>query len=420
MEPTRSAAPRIFAPFSVAGVLSVRGAPDPERVRVALDELQRRHTLLRARIVRQRRGRWFEVTPEVPAIPLKVVGRRDQRHWRDVANDVLGRSLDVETGPLLRCTYLYDERASEADFVFAYDHSTMDATSAWQLYGEFLDLCTFGPPAATPAPQQLPPSIDELLPARMSGRARIRPAASFMGRQAVDELRYRRTIKGRATPIQPTAQSYVTTRNLDAPETDALVRQARRRRLTMNSVMAAALLHATARELHEGHVLPMRATSFADLRPVLDPPQDASVLACYIAMLRLSLPVAPEDDLWAIADGFQARMLAAVERDEQLLAAGLTRQTMSMMLTTRRMRMGTTAVTYAGPLTMEPRRGIEVTDFHGFISNIRLGPVATAFVKILDERLSWDFVFLDTDFERATAESIADDTREVLVAAAGA
>ena len=55
--------------------------------------------------------------------------------------------IDVGSGPLLRCTYLYDDGSAEGDFVFACDHSMVDAASAWQLYGEFLDLCAGRPSA---------------------------------------------------------------------------------------------------------------------------------------------------------------------------------------------------------------------------------------------------------------------------------
>ena len=51
---------------------------------------------------------------------------------------------------------------------------------------------------------------------------------------------------------------------------------------------------------------------------------------------------------------------------------------------------------------------------HGFISNNRLGPVSTAFAKIFRARLSWNFVFLDSDMDVTTAESIADDVLDLL------
>jgi hypothetical protein len=53
---------------------------------------------------------------------------------------------------------------------------------------------------------------------------------------------------------------------------------------------------------------------------------------------------------------------------------------------------------------------IEVTAVHGFISNNRLGPIATAFATIFRDRLTWDFVFLDTDMDLSMAERIADST----------
>ena len=62
-----------FAPMSVAGVVRLRGAPEVEKVRDALDSLQRIHPLLRARILIEKRRPWFDVSPEVPSIPLEVL-----------------------------------------------------------------------------------------------------------------------------------------------------------------------------------------------------------------------------------------------------------------------------------------------------------------------------------------------------------
>jgi hypothetical protein len=186
----------------------------------------------------------------------------------------------------------------------------------------------------------------------------------------------------------------------------------------MNSVVAAALLRATYSHLHSGELLPMRVITFADLRPALVPPPPSDVLGCHISMLRYTLEVGPRDDLWTIAQTFQDHVRSSMEHDEHLLAAGMATALMRTIIATKRMRMATVAVSYAGPLAVRETYGdIEVTGIHGFISNNRLGPVSTAFVKIFRGELAWDFVFLDTDMDNATAEQIAESTRDELIAA---
>jgi hypothetical protein len=408
---------RSFAPMSVAGVVRMVGAPEVQIVRDALDIIQRQHPLLQARINNPTHRPWFEVTPEVPPISLEVLPMRSADHWLDVATDVINRNLDVGIGPLLACTYLHDPHNGLGDLVFAYDHSIMDAVSAGQIYEQLLGLCGGTLDQEKLKPRPLTPSLDELLP-RLRGVARFRRLGQFMGRQAADEMAYRLGIRGRGATIQPEAGCRTLTRTIDAKATSNLVKRARTHRLTMNSVLAAALVNATHQQLYPGETLPIRAIMFADLRRELSPPPSNDDLGCYLSMLRFTLQIGPDDDLWTVARAFQERLHKSRDRDEHLLVAGLAKQAMKIIVTTKRMRMATTAVSYAGPMPLSERYGdIQVTEVHGFISNNRLGPVATAFATIFRERLTWDFVFLDSDMEPSAAERIADRVVEDLTLA---
>ena len=408
-----------FAPMSVAGVVRMRNAPDGEAIRSALNVLQDRHPLLRARIVTSRRNLMFDASPEVPRIPLDVRSRTSDDHWQKVATHIVNTGIDTEVGPLVSCVYLHDTDAKEGDLIFSYDHAVMDATSAGHMYGQILGLCSGTVDPKTLTPLALPPSIDQLLPERLTGVSRIVPLMRYMGRQGADEFGYVRTNRGRAASISATARCTTLTRSLDASTTDSLVTRARTRLLTMNSVIGAALLRATYDVRHEGDELPLRCITFADLRPALEPGPPPDVLGCYLSMLRYTLTVGPGSDVWAIALAFQEKVRGSMARDEHLLSAGVANQLMKMMVATKRTRMATTAVSYAGPLALAASYGdIEVTDVHGFISNNRLGPVATAFVTIFRGRLTWDFVFLDTDMTTAEAEQIADRTFAIVRSAA--
>ena len=70
-----------FAPLTVVAVLDLRNAPPPERLRSALDILQRRKPLLRARI---ERGTWggYRFAPTEQPIPLEVLERPGDGHWQ--------------------------------------------------------------------------------------------------------------------------------------------------------------------------------------------------------------------------------------------------------------------------------------------------------------------------------------------------
>ena len=133
---------RRFAPMSVAGILRLRSAPEAASIRDALDVLQRRHPLLRARIITEQRKPTFEISNQVPAIPLEVRPRTSDGQWRDLTVEVLNRNVDSELGPPLSCTYLRDSTGDIGDLIFTYDHTIMDATSAVRLYDQLLQLCS--------------------------------------------------------------------------------------------------------------------------------------------------------------------------------------------------------------------------------------------------------------------------------------
>jgi hypothetical protein len=411
---------RRIGPMSVVGVLRLHNPPPVDRIRTSLDTLQSRHPLLRTRIVGPRDRLSFQVSEEVPPIPLDVIRDSDEGQWRQVVETVLNHQSDVERGPLLSVTFLGNEAAARGDLIFAYDHSIMDSFSASTLFDQFLRSAAGGSFAPESARSLWPP-IDELVPDGWRGVKRAGRVARYLSRQIGDEIAYRWNIDGRAPTIHHDATCRATTRTLTPEATKDLIRRARAHRLTMNSVAAAALIVATHQQMYPGESMPMRAMSFADLRHLLRPPPPPDELGCYISMLRHTVQVEPRDDLWTVASRFQSRMRRSIDRHEQLLAGTLARQTMKMLVTTKRMRMATTAVSYAGVIPAEPRYGeIEVDEIHGFISNNRLGPISTAFTTVFRGRLTWDFVFLDTDMDPGTADQVADATTSVLLAGASA
>jgi NRPS condensation-like uncharacterized protein len=417
-----------FAPLTVAAVLRLSGAPEPERLRAALDELQRRHPLLQARLVRQRRSVSFDGPTGVPEISMTVRSRTSTDQWQEMASAALNRRVDTASGPMLECTYLHDADTGKGDILFAYHHAIMDGTSASALFDELLAMCSVSnaagdiTTASTSAaatrtvPSGYPPSVDDLLPASVRGRERMRRLASYMKVQAADEISYQRSIRGRQPAVASADRCVVATRSLDVDETNRMISLARRKRLTTNSIVGAALLRATYEHLHDGETVPMRAIAFADLRNDLTPQPSADVLGCYIAMLRHTVTVGPDQDLWSLAQTLQDEIRASVTGHEHLLAAGMAKSLMKMILGVKRMRMADTAVSYAGPVALCERYGdITVDDVHGFVATNRLAPFSSALVQIVGGRLTWDFVFLEADLDEHQREKLADTVLNKLI-----
>ncbi len=407
-----------FEPFSVVGVLRLLNGPTPEALRRALDRLQREQPLLNVGITAQGKRFYFTESTDSPPIPLQIDAWQDDMQWQTVAAAALNTAVNIQTAPLIRCTYLYQTGKNKVvDLIFVYHHAIMDAASGVQFYHRLLSLCAGEDVDEMGASRLLRPAADEILPSEMQGMKRNGRILRYMAGQMADEIRYRRQLgKGRAAPLHvATARNLIVTRQLNKASTKAIVRRSRRQRVAMNSVVSTALLLAVHKHLYKNQPLPLRALTFANLRPYLTPPVPNEYFGCYIAMLRYTLFCDENPDFWQTVQQFQAALSRSSKRGAKFPAMLMSKQLMKTLIRFQSFRMGTTAVSYPGPLNLQPTYGaIQLTDVHGFISNNRLGPEFTAFAKILFGALSWDFLYLDADMDQTMAETIADEVTYLL------
>jgi hypothetical protein len=90
-----------YAPFNVVAVFEITGELSAQELGSALVTLQRRHAMLRVRIVQESRLRRFFVEDGTPAIPLEISERTGDEQWISIAEEELGRRVDTEVGPLM-------------------------------------------------------------------------------------------------------------------------------------------------------------------------------------------------------------------------------------------------------------------------------------------------------------------------------
>lgn len=417
------------SPFVVVLVLQLEDGPSPERLRRALDSLQARHPPLAARIV-ERSGR-FAYEPGAPAISLEARPRRADGDWRAVAEEELGRSLDRATGPLLRCLHL--DAASGAgvgparsEIVLTFHHAIVDGASATSLVAELLRLCAGdGEEAGTAAATPALPAVESLFPRRFRGARATLRLGGFVARQLADELAFRLRSRGRPEPaIEPPARCRIRSLDLSVDETAALVRRSRRERATLTAALHAALLLAVHRHLHDGRSGPLRYLAFADLRPHLDPPLEASALGSCIAMLRYTVQVdarASRNAFWPLAREVGRQVDAGVKRGDRYAAVVFSAPMMRRVLAGRMGRMAATAVSYPGPVRLrpEPEEGapFRVRGLRSFVSNVAEGPEYTAQARLFEGELQLDVVYLEADMDERMADRMAEDVLGSLRAA---
>ena len=407
-----------FEPASVVSVLRLENGPAPEILRRALRQLQREQPLLNVRIAMQNKRFYFEEAADAPPIPLQVEARQNETQWQPIATAALNTSVAIDAAPLMRCIYLYQAGKNKAsDLLFIYHHAIMDAVSGVQFYHRLFSLCAGEDVGLSDERCTIQPAADQLLPPDMQGLKRYGRILRYMADQLTDELRYRRQIgKGRVAPLHSaTARNQIVMRRLDKASTQALVRRSRQERVSMNSVVSTAMLIAVHKHLYQNQPMPLRPLAFANLRPYLAPPVANSYLGCYVTMLRHTVFCHKDGDFWETTQRFQAILSRSSKRGEKFVALLMSAYLVKAAIRLQSFRVGTTAVSYPGPLNLKPAYGdIAITDIHAFISNNRLGPEFTAFAKILFGELSWDFLYLDADMDQAMAETIADEVTHIL------
>jgi hypothetical protein len=400
-------------PFNVVAVLKLRNGPGETTIRQALDTLQRRHPLLRAAFVSSDDGLRF-VPCERP-ITLECLDRDDDSTWVAASETELGRRFDTQVGPLVRCQLIGNrEGRTSSEVILTFHHSIIDGASGTNAVVELLDACALieageKPEIGPPLPL-LPPSESMFPPRHLGGRRRLR-LAGFLMRQTADEISYRvRSVGTRRAPIHSSGLCRVLCCSLDADDTTALVRTCRRRRLSLNSALNAAMLLAVQRRLYGGKTTPMRHFNFADLRPLLKPPVTSEHILGLHSMLRVTVVVRAENDLWSTAADVNRAVTDGARRGDLFSSVVMSAPMMRIILRQGTQRMGTTALAYAGSPRLPRSFGsTEVAGLEVFVSNLSLGPEFTAQVRLIDGELRWNIVYLDCDMDRATAENLAEE-----------
>lgn len=397
-----------FAPFNVVIALVLENGPPAETMGQAVAGLAKRHPLLRARLTGRQS---FHIEAEA-SVRSEEIDRAGEDQWREVVERELNRRFDTGRAPLFRAVWLVDsaDRAVR-EAIFTFHHSIIDGASAANLINEVLSLgqaLTEGHEADWLEPLDPAPPMNDLLPDRFRGPGLMPRLAAFMGRQALDEIRFRKLARGgRKPPIHDSGQGRILPLRLGREATAGLVNRARRERVSINSALSAAMLLAVHRRLYDGQPTGLRNFVFNDLRPNLAPAVAPENLGCYISMGRYTNPVDPETDLWDLGRTIQAQVHAAFKWGEPYLNALTAKRLMKMLIGLKAFRMGATALSYNGLPRLEATHGpTSLTDIHCFISNNVLGPEFSGQASIWNGRLNLDLLYLDSDMNRTEAEAI--------------
>ena len=406
-------------PYNAVTVLRLAGRPDEERLRRALAGLQRRHPLLRARLERRGSRWWFDVGESAP-IPLRRVERQSDEAWRPVAEEELNTALEIGTAPLARCVLVAsaaDDAASE--IVICLHHAIIDATSGATICRQLLEMCAGGV-AAPVESGELPPRPEDRFPPRFRGLSRYPRIVAFVGRRLAEELRYLWRSRGVRSPVPAgPARCRVLPARLGKKATAALVRRCRRERVPVNAAVNAALLRAVQGHRYDNRPVPLRYFAFPDLRSYLRPPMGADAVASYLSIMRFTAYLDCREPFWELARRLGGQLYRSFKRGEKYLFCLTSAALLRMIIRYGKMRFGSVAVAYNGPLDLPRDSGeLGVRGVHGFVSNMPIGAELTSNAVLFRGRLCWDFVYLDVDMDETQASTIVAHILELLEEAA--
>ena len=262
------------------------------------------------------------------------------------------------------------------------------------------------PPAKPPLP--LPPPLTDLLPPSYRGIRRYQQSLKLAIAQGRDEIAYRRGGRDSRHPIPVPGRAVTIPLGLDRESTTALVNRARRSRLTVTSVLSAALLWQANAQLYGGRPTTMRAIVWVDLRPHLKPSIENETLGCYVSMLRFVITVEPRNGFAALAADVQNRIDQAARRGDRLPAALMSAPLARIAIRWPVGRLGTTALSYAAvPPVRDSYGPLAVRDVRAFVSNMPLGAELAGASGVARGALWCNLLYLDSELSDEIATEVA-------------
>jgi Condensation domain len=416
-----------LSPLNLVVLVRLDGAAVDELLPAALAALQHRHPLLRARIAGGPARPRFEVSPppvgasDLSAIPVRIVQADEKEAADAVVEAEMNAPFDTATGPLARLTFLRGA-GNSGELILTLHHAIADGVSTAGLVHELLDWCAArltGGTVPTSLPEPVPSPLTDLLPGGMRGAQGALRLLRFAGRDARDELSWRRGSRGRRLPIPASGRAAASLASLAADQTSALVDRSRRQRLTMTGVLTAGLLWQANSLLYSSRPVTMRAIVWVDLRPYLDPPVSEMTLACYASMLRFVVRVDQERGFAALIADVQAAIERASRRGDRFPAAVLSAPMTRLAVRWPVGRLGTVALSYAAAAVQPSYGPVSVREVRAFVSNNRFGAEVAASCGVYRGGLWCDLLYLASDYGQETAAALGDGLLSTLREYAG-
>ena len=258
-------------------------------------------------------------------------------------------------------------------------------------------------------------SPEKLLPPSHQGLNKIKNMTRFGFFQFIDELTFWwKNFFKRKPQVYTGGKGKVLSTTLSNELVNQLAIQSRSNKVTLNSLLNAAQALAVNRILYNRQDVRMATHTFADLRPYLVHPLPIHQLGSWITLFRIFLDVVGNSDIWVLAENLHNKIYKSINRGDKFNSF-LASELLLKMMTGVKIRFGAAALNYSGVIPLQNQYGpIKVLDVHGFVSGFDLGPEFSSQARIFNDKIIWDFIYLDTDMDQAVAMRVLDEIHYIL------
>jgi len=280
----------VNADTSVNGafVAKISGLISLDRLRNALNKVQKKHPLLQAKIVEDKAGiPSFTSDGSVPEIPIRIVERLTDHDWETVVSQEWETVFDVRKGPLMRVVWLQSATVSELVMVCA--HCICDGATVVSLMREMLAVLD-NPDLELVAYQDFN-SVQELMPDSLSFPWKDTVKAKILSKLAFLFFLVKAT-KNKYSP----GNHYMLQWTLDKETTNVLNRTCKQENTSVHSALCVAYMEAfKAIKGPEAHGKVICPVDIRRLVPKIKP----DMMFAFAPIVELSIEKQSTDDFWA-------------------------------------------------------------------------------------------------------------------------
>jgi NRPS condensation-like uncharacterized protein len=399
-------------PVNCVMTARIRGNIAAEDLHLALEKVQGKHPLLRARVVQEDRQPYFVFSSNPRKIPVRVIERESDEDWRDMTRLEWKTPFDMSSEPMIRVVWIKAQGVSE--LMLAAHHCICDGASLVAIFREILQVIDQPDMQLTAYPPVQ--SLKDLVPQQVFSDLKL--AIMVKSKVALFRL-FALTVKSVKT--NPPGEHYLIYWRAEAKESGELVRRCKAEGTTPYAALCVAFLLAF-RQLNGTNFKNKMMCPVNIRRFIANIGTD--MMFNYAPTVPLALSRDPQEEFWGLARELKQSMSEKIGRlnaYEHLMAAEQLHSSIPKLISLLRRSKGSYdfAFSNVGRLDIQERyRGFEVESFLGVTVAVPWRNATTLVTTQFRGQTDLAFVSNDCFLPHAQAVAIKERAIEILMEAA--